>query len=171
MSKLFTLFLNSSGPKSDTSGPADTNSTPDGTLPVGSAANSSSTALRRRRNRLRCTAPPTRLVMAKATRVLGAASDSRRWTIPSGPRRTRTPSARSAAKVRRSRTGSIKPTAWPGLSRVGCATRHDRRGSTCACGTHGSWPSCGRWAGMCASRILLLSSATGTPQAAIGDGR
>ena len=153
-SSLFTSFLSSSGSRSNTSGPAETSSTPAGTEADSSPAKSATTARNRRRSRLRWTAPPTRLVIAYATRVPAAPSSARKVSA-SGPRRTRIPRARNATKVRRSRTGRIKPTAWPDPSDGGSAARHGRPWWTSACGSHGSWPACGRWAERCAS---LLSS-------------
>ncbi len=127
---------------------------PRGTAPGSARTNSTSTARSRRRSRLRTTALPSRRCKAKATRRVSQESSSRKVTARD-PRRTRTPWARSAMNVRRSPMASIRPTAGSGPSHVGCARWHDRRGSTCACETHGSWPACGRSAERCASLVLL----------------
>ena len=164
-SSCFTSFLSSSGLLADTSGPAATNSTPGGTGPVSSSAKVANTARSRRRSRFRSTAPPTRLVIAYATRVPSSPPSSRK-VMARGPRRTRTPCVRSATKVRRSRTGRIRPTAWPDPSDDGSAGRSVQPSWTSACGSRGSSPACGRWAERCASLFLLGSCAPGTAQAA-----
>jgi hypothetical protein len=73
-------------------------------------------ARNRRRSRLRSTACPTRRPMAKATRGGWAGSPSTQ-DIVIGPLRTRLP-RRSAAKVARSRTRQIRPTARSGRQSV-----------------------------------------------------
>jgi len=108
-----TSFLSSSGVRRTASGPAEMSRAPGGSTGAPDRCTSAQMARRRLRSRLRTTAPPTRLVMAKATRG-GPTSASARWVADSEPRRTRTPSARRAKKVRRSPMGWIRPTAWPG---------------------------------------------------------
>lgn len=108
---------------------------------------------RRRRSRFRTTAEPTRRVTAKARRMRGAPSGvSATCTSVSDPRRTCVPWWRSAAKVRRSRIGPIRLTAWPGPSGDGCARWRARPVWTCGSGSRGSWPACGRWVGTFSSR-------------------
>lgn len=113
----------------------------------------------RRRTRLRCTAVPTRFESAYATRrPAGSGLDTK--VKVSGPRRTRMPSDRSDANVRRSPTDPIRPTVGPDPSVDGCGELPAPPASTCAYGSRGSSPACGHSADRCASLVLLRAAKT-----------
>ena len=83
-----------------------------GGIRSGRRSRSAMIARRRRRSRLRTTAPPMRRPMANATRT-GWSDPSATWLTQIGPLRTRRPRRRSSSKVDRSRIDQIRPTAGP----------------------------------------------------------